>query len=204
VPKQFERQGLAPVRSFARIAATGLLAAGVALASTLFAGNLFSAPAFADDRPNPSASPSFKGSDGSDGDRHFGVVPTPGARPSHAPDDGDTDHHQELYDKYGNDVDKVFLPPLVVKGSKLPPKPLQGASTTIVNGQSTNGLKNATQVDPAANPPINPNVSDVTDKTPADKFFQAATFGLGIMGVGAVALFTALIIQRRRHSAENH
>jgi hypothetical protein len=186
------------------MAAAGLLVAGVALASTLFAGNLFSAPAFADDRPNPSASPSFQGSDDSSDRTHSGVVPTPVARPSHAPDDGDADHHLEIHDKYGNDVDKVFLPPLVVKGSTLPAKPVQGASTTIVNGQTTTGLKNATQVDPAANPPINPNVSEVTDKTPADKFFQAATFGLGIMGVGAVGLFTALLIQRRRHSAENH
>ncbi len=210
MPKQFERQGLVPVRPFARRATACLLVAGVALATTLFSGNLLTTPAFGDDRPNPSASPSFRGSDDNEDRTHNRVVPTPSVRPSHAADDGDTDHHQELQDKYGNDVDKVFLPPLVVKGSKLPAKPLQGASTTIVTGTGagspTNpaGLKNATQVDPAANPPINPNVSDVTDKTPADKFFQAATFGLGIMGVGAVGLFTALLIQRRRHSAENH
>ncbi len=193
--KQFGRMASSPVLSIALAAACAAFALSIALANT---------PAFADDRPNPSASPSFKGSDDSMPGHQVGVVPNRAIRPTGAPDDGDADHHQEIKDKYGNDVDKVFLPPLVVKGSNHSGGPVHNSGSTNLPAQSNTGLKNATQIDPAANPPINPNLNEVTGKTPADKFFQAASLGLGLMGVGAIALFGALLVQRRRHSAENH
>ncbi|MFM6963440.1 MAG: hypothetical protein ACKOWJ_04140 [Micrococcales bacterium] len=142
--------------------------------------------------------------------------PRPTGAPSVAPHDDDdaASHHSQLNAKYGTDVDQVFLPPLVVKGTSTGPigsvgsagKPNQSGLSNGVPlppGASEHGLKNATQVNPNANLPINPNANLVTNKTPADVFFQQATFGLGIMGIGAIALGSLAIMQRRRNRVDS-
>jgi hypothetical protein len=146
--------------------------------------------AHAEDAPAPSAFPTDR--------------PSQPPHRDHGSDDGDDDHHQEIHDKYGNDVDQVFLPPLTVTGSG----GLNPAGKAPINGSAPKpgqpgDLKNANQIDPGANQPINPNTHEVNGKTPADRFFEAATFGLALMGLGAVGLGGAVVVQRRRHRSEN-
>lgn len=197
-------------KPFGRMALLVVIAGALAVTASV--------PAHADSKPTPSASASSQQDDSSDS--------TPRPRPSGAPgnDDGDAKNHQELHDKYGNDVDQVFLPPLIVTTGPsgtpgLPQHVTNGSTTTGISGSNTtsgtatNGsglqtgdiplppseLKNATQINPAANIPLNPDSIVISDQSPADSFFQAATFGLAIMGAGAVALGGLAVAQRIRH-----
>jgi len=205
----------------------------------LVAGSIilaFAASAQADDKnptakptslARPSASASAHTSDDDKSGSTTRPTSAPTARPTEAPEprptgvpmpkptgvpgnDGDESaHHIELHTQYGDDVDKIFLPPLVVKGSSQTPSKI-GSQLVPPTGSDTNLpqpplgiLKDATRVDPTANLPINPDATLVTDKTPADTFFQQATFGLAIMAVGAIGLGSVAVIQRRSHRLDS-
>jgi hypothetical protein len=174
-----------------RLAVVTLLAAGF----TVTSANL----AFADDKPTPTP----------------GATSLPGFAPKpHGDDDHDyedeREHHAEIHDKYGNDVDQVFLPPLVVKDAPTAPSGTTGKSnikppvSSSNNAVDANGLvapsslENAAAVDPAANLPVDPDSLAPTSQTPADKFFQVASFGLGVMALGSVALGGIVVVQRIR------
>ena len=168
------------------------------LVATLFAAALVAGStslAFADDHPAPTP--------GASGAAGFGQ------KPHHEDGTGDDDHHAEIHDKYGNDVDQVFLPPLVVKDTP-PANGTTGKSninpgpagidpiTTGLPPAPQNQLKDAGAVDPAANLPVNPDSVAPTMQTPADRFFQVASFGLGAMAIGSVALGGIVVVQRIR------
>lgn len=93
----------------------------------------------------------------------------------------------ELHDRYGEDVGQVNLPPLAVK-----PPPTTGAAGTgkaeQVTPTSTDKLVDAGNANPGANVPVDPASIKPDKGTPADKFFNAASAGIGVMGIGVVAL----------------
>lgn len=173
-----------------RLTVVTLLASGFTVTSV----NL----AFADDKPAPTPGASLPAFSprSHDDDEHEG-------------NDDEREHHAEIHDKYGNDVDQVFLPPLVVKDAPAAPsgttgksniKPLVPGPTNAVDvtGLEATTLKDAAAVDPAANLPVNPDSLAPTSQTPADKFFQVASFGLGVMALGSVALGGIVVVQRIR------
>ena len=112
--------------------------------------------------------------------------------PMHREDDreGERDEHDELREQYG-DVDQVFMPPLVVSdpnnqinvggAGQGPAKPLNPPVDGMV-------LPDATNIDPHANPPIDPKNIRATKNTPAQNFFEAATVAIGAMAAGSAAL----------------
>ncbi len=180
-------------KSFGRMAALALIAL-----AALFSG---SSAALADSEPTQSPTPSVSAL----ADDH---EPSAKPEPSEVPDfEDDAGHHDELHDQYGNDVDQVFLPPLVVKPGSAPhvggsKDSVTGKPNLQLNGQPLVSLRSANQVDPAANIPVDLESVFVTDLTPADQFFQAATFGLAVMSVGAVGLGGLALAQRARHRRE--
>ena len=111
--------------------------------------------------------------------------------PPHREDDNEEDErneHDQLREQYG-DVDQVFMPPLVVSDPKNqfngsgngPAKPLKPESGSMV-------LPDATNIDPHANPPIDPKKIRATKNTPAQNFFEAATLAIGAMAAGSATL----------------
>ena len=111
--------------------------------------------------------------------------------PHHEDEDEDEDErseHDELREQYG-DVDQVFMPPLVVSdpnnqfngSGNRPAKPLPPGSGSMV-------LPDATNIDPHANPPIDPKKIRATKNTPAQSFFEAATGAIGLMAAGSATL----------------
>ena len=133
----------------------------------------------------------------------------PNFGPKHHDEDreGEDDHHAEIHNKYGNDVDQVFLPPLVVKDAptgsggntgKSNIKPGTSGISPLNTNTAPTKLKDAAAVDPASNLPVNPDSVAPTTQTPADKFFQVASFGLGVMAIGSVALGGIVVVQRIR------
>lgn len=115
---------------------------------------------------------------------------TPPPRPHREDHEGKSEHDQ-LREQYGDDdLDQVFLPPLVVND------PATGAN---VNGAGKNpkllpgqpapkNLLDATNVDPHANAPIDMKTIKATRQTPAETFFEIATVALVAMGAGSAAL----------------
>lgn len=97
----------------------------------------------------------------------------------------------ELHDRYGEDVGQINMPPLVVK------EPKTGAAATggsePLNASTSEKLVDASNVNPAANLPVDPTSINPQSGTPADTFFNAATVGLGVMGVGVLALASVAI-----------
>ncbi len=113
------------------------------------------------------------------------------SHPPHREDEDEEDErneHDELREQYG-DVDQVFMPPLVVSdpNNKIngagngPAKPLKPESGSMV-------LPDATNIDPHANPPIDPKKIRATKNTPAQNFFEAATVAIGAMAAGSATL----------------
>lgn len=112
--------------------------------------------------------------------------------PHHESEDDDEederDEHDELREQYG-DVDQVFMPPLVVSdpnkqvtgAGRGPAKPLNPPVDSMV-------LPDATNIDPHANPPIDPKKIRATKNTPAQNFFEAATLAIGAMAAGSATL----------------
>ena len=110
--------------------------------------------------------------------------------PHHREDDDEDERneHDELREQYG-DVDQVFMPPLVVSdpnkqvsgAGKGPAKPLNPPVDSMV-------LPDATNIDPHANPPIDPKKIRATKNTPAQNFFEAATLAIGAMAAGSATL----------------
>ncbi|MBP6043476.1 MAG: hypothetical protein KA500_03065 [Rhodoluna sp.] len=110
--------------------------------------------------------------------------------PHHEDDDeeDERDEHDELREQYG-DVDQVFMPPLVVSdpnnqfngAGRGPAKPLNPPVDSMV-------LPDATNIDPHANPPIDPKKIRATKNTPAQNFFEAATLAIGAMAAGSATL----------------
>lgn len=127
--------------------------------------------------------------------------PTAGSTlpPRHHREDHDKkSEHDQLREQYGDDdIDKVFLPPLVVtdpaatittngagqNAQLLPPKP--GAQTLV----------DAVNIDPHANAPIDVKNIKATRQTPAESFFEMATIALATMAAGSAAL-GAIAIRR--------
>ena len=177
-------------KSIGKLVAIPLAAAALLLVSTQ--------AAFAEDKtPSPRPSASAKPNHEEHNDDAFPGLPSLG-RPQE--DDDTASHHRELHDKYGNDVDQVILPPLVVSGEKANSAGLGQSPVGISPANPPaikSPLKTATEVNPTANLPINPDATLVSNVTPADVFFQQATFGLGILGVGAVSLGAVAFLQRR-------
>ncbi len=103
-------------------------------------------------------------------------------------EEDERNEHDELREQYG-DVDQVFMPPLVVSdpNNKIngagngPAKPLKPESGSMV-------LPDATNIDPHANPPIDPKKIRATKNTPAQNFFEAATVAIGAMAAGSATL----------------
>jgi hypothetical protein len=110
--------------------------------------------------------------------------------------------HDQLREKYGDkDIDQVFLPPLVVTdpaatgsisgnvtgAGKGPAKPIGQAPVE--------NLVDATNVDPAANSPIDLKNIRANGESPAQSFFEIATVALGAMAAGSIAL-GAMAIRR--------
>ncbi|MEN9714145.1 MAG: hypothetical protein RLZZ164_809 [Actinomycetota bacterium] len=174
-----------------RIVVASLFATGLVAGSTTLA--------FADDHPTPT--PGASG------------APAFGTKTHHEDGEGEDDHHAEIHDKYGKDVDQVFLPPLVVKDA--PAAPTGTTNKSSINGGPSGvspinppkpgdvaapatTLKDAGAVDPAANVPVNPDTVAPSTQTPADKFFQVASVGLGAMTLGSVALGGIVVVQRIR------
>lgn len=115
-----------------------------------------------------------------------------GAFPPHHPHS----EENELHDRYGDDVGQVNLPPLAVKDqSKTGTAAIPAKNNTVTPIEGTK-LVDAGKADPKANLPIDPTSIDPNQGTPADVFFNAATFGLGAMGLGVIAL-VVLAIRRR-------
>jgi hypothetical protein len=113
------------------------------------------------------------------------------SHPPHREDDDEDDErneHDQLREQYG-DVDQVFMPPLVVSDptNKIngagngAAKPLKPESGSMV-------LPDATNIDPHANPPIDPKKIRATKNTPAQNFFEAATLAIGAMAAGSATL----------------
>lgn len=116
--------------------------------------------------------------------------PAPGStelpRPHHPHPEED-----ELHDRYGEDVGQINLPPLVVKE-----KPKTGAAGAgLGEPPPSQKLVNAGNANPEANLPVDPSTMNQRRSTPAETFFNAATVGLGAMGLGVVAL-TSVAIRR--------
>lgn len=97
----------------------------------------------------------------------------------------------ELHDRYGEDVGQINLPPLVVK------EPKTGAAVTggsePLNAATNEKLVDAGNANPGANVPVDPTSINPQSGTPAETFFNAATVGLGVMGVGVIALASVAI-----------
>lgn len=182
-------------KSISRLAALALI-----VLATIFSG---SSAALADPESEPTPSITALSDD---------HEPSEKPEPSQNPEfDDDDRHHSEIHDQYGNDVDQVFLPPLVVKPGSAPVAVSDKHSgtthldpSTSLNGRPLVPLKSANEVNPAANIPVDLELVSVTDQTPADQFFQAATFGLGLMSVGAVGLGAVAVTQRIRHRRDNN
>jgi hypothetical protein len=122
--------------------------------------------------------------------------PAPGSTPGATPGFGHhhDDEKNELHDRYG-DVGQVNLPPLVVKqGNKTGAASKYGIDK-MPSGTKTTSLKDAGNADPVANVPVDPKSINPHQGTPADVFFNSATIGLGVMGVGVAAL-AAVAIRR--------
>ena len=120
--------------------------------------------------------------------------PTAGSTlpPRHHLEDHDKkSEHDQLREQYGDDeIDKVFLPPLVVSdpaaqikvngsGQKAPVLPAKPGADSLVD---------ATNVNPHANAPIDVKTIKATRQTPAESFFEMATIALVAMAAGSAAL----------------
>lgn len=122
--------------------------------------------------------------------------PTPGAtdfpKPRHPHPE-----ENELHDRYGEDVGQVNLPPLVVK-----PPPTTGAAGTGKSEQispaNTPKLVDAGNANPEENVPVDPAAINPDQGTPADNFFNVASAGIGVMGIGVAALVVFAIRRSAR------
>lgn len=104
------------------------------------------------------------------------------SKPAHPP----RSEHDDIRERYG-DVEQINLPPLVIKDKPASLGSGKAGTKPSTATQKTN-LKDAVNVNPSSNLPVNPAEIIVKKLTPADVFFQTATFGIGLMGVGAAAL----------------
>ena len=133
-------------------------------------------------------------------DKESHPTPTAGStlppRPHREDHDSKSEHeskseHDQLREQYGDDeIDKVFLPPLVVSdpaaqikvngsGQKAPVLPAKPGADSLVD---------ATNVNPHANAPIDVKTIKATRQTPAESFFEMATIALVAMAAGSAAL----------------
>jgi hypothetical protein len=119
--------------------------------------------------------------------------PTPGATPGFGHHHHDEEKN-ELHDRYG-DVGQVNLPPLVVKQGNKTGTASKNGVDKMPSTTKTTSLKDAGNADPVANVPVDPKSINPHQGTPADVFFNSATIGLGVMGVG-VATLAAVAIRR--------
>lgn len=100
----------------------------------------------------------------------------------------------ELHDRYGDDIGQVNLPPLVVKEQpKTGTANTGGAEAITGNAKPNETLVDAGTTNPAANVPVDPSQINPNQGTPAENFFNAASAGLGVMGLGVVSLATIAI-----------
>lgn len=109
----------------------------------------------------------------------------------HREDHDSKSEHDQLREQYGDDeIDQVFLPPLVVTdptssittngaGQKAPVLPAKPGADSLIG---------ATNVDPHANAPIDVKTIKATRQTPAESFFEMATIALVAMAAGSAAL----------------
>lgn len=93
----------------------------------------------------------------------------------------------ELHDRYGEDIGQVNLPPLVVKQPQKTGTANTG-TTEPLGSTATKQLVDAGTTDPAQNVPVDPAAINPDQGTPAAEFFNTASIGLGVMGVGAAVL----------------